>query len=111
MHNRSALNIAQPKTAGQGTLGESFGNASARRRALWMFGTLVTRRHASIGAGVDRSCAPDTRRQAPCSQTLWSLIPAALATAPKKPLRLPGYRNSEYDIARTQKVDGSPPWW
>ena len=33
--------------------------------------------------------------------------PAALATAPKKPLRLPGYRNSEYDITRTQKVDGS----
>jgi hypothetical protein len=33
--------------------------------------------------------------------------PAALATAPKKPLRLPGYRNSEYDITRTQNVDGS----
>jgi hypothetical protein len=33
--------------------------------------------------------------------------PAALATAPKKPLRLPGYRNSEYDITRTQKLDGS----
>ena len=33
--------------------------------------------------------------------------PAALTTAPKKPLRLPGYRNSEYDITRTEKLDGS----
>ena len=33
--------------------------------------------------------------------------PGAFATAPKKPLRLPGYRSSEYDITRTQKLDGS----
>jgi hypothetical protein len=33
--------------------------------------------------------------------------PAAVATAPKKPLRIPGYRNSEYDITRTQRIDGS----
>jgi hypothetical protein len=33
--------------------------------------------------------------------------PGVLATTPKKPLRLPGYRNGEYDIDRTQKMDGS----
>ena len=33
--------------------------------------------------------------------------PGALATAPKKPLRLPGYRSGAYDITRTQKLDGS----
>jgi hypothetical protein len=33
--------------------------------------------------------------------------PGALAAAPKKPLRLPGYRTGEYDVIRTQKADGS----
>src|SRR6185437_15150958 len=33
--------------------------------------------------------------------------PGVLATPPKKPLRIPGYRNGAYDIIRTQKVDGS----
>ena len=33
--------------------------------------------------------------------------PGALVTAPNKPLRLPGYRSSAYDITRTEKVDGS----
>ena len=33
--------------------------------------------------------------------------PAALATAPKKQLHMPGYKAGGYDITRTQKPDGS----
>lgn len=33
--------------------------------------------------------------------------PAALATAPKKPLRIPGHKTSGYDVTHTQKPDGS----
>src|SRR5262249_22422044 len=33
--------------------------------------------------------------------------PTALATPPKKPLRLPGVSNKDVDITRTEKLDGS----
>ena len=33
--------------------------------------------------------------------------PGALATSPKRPLRIPGYTSSDYNITRTQKFDGS----
>jgi hypothetical protein len=33
--------------------------------------------------------------------------PGALTAESTKPLRLPGYKNSQYDVTRTQKLDGS----
>jgi len=79
-------------------------------RALWTFGAL-----ALVAAPVSaQESTQESTAAAPLSSEDSALLanalvfdPSALATAPKKPLRLPGYANSEYDITRTQKVDGS----
>ena len=76
------------------------------RRAVWMFGALAL---VAVPASAQESVevAPMTPEDSALLANALVFDPAALATAPKKPLRLPGYRNSEYDITRTQKVDGS----
>ncbi|HET8545577.1 MAG TPA: hypothetical protein VFL68_13835, partial [Pseudolabrys sp.] len=76
------------------------------RRAVWMFGALAL---VAMPASAQESTevAPLTTEDSALLANALVFDPGALATAPKKPLRLPGYRNSEYDITRTQKVDGS----
>jgi hypothetical protein len=76
------------------------------RRALWMFGALAL---VAVPASAQESTEAASLTPEDSALLANALVfdPAALATAPKKPLRLPGYRNSEYDITRTQKVDGS----
>jgi hypothetical protein len=71
-----------------------------------MFGALAL---VAVPASAQESTevAPVTPEDSALLANALVFDPAALATAPKKPLRLPGYRNSEYDITRTQKVDGS----
>ena len=76
------------------------------RRAVWMFGALAL---VAVPAAAQESTevAPVSPEDSALLANALVFDPAALATAPIKPLRLPGYRNSEYDITRTQKVDGS----
>lgn len=76
------------------------------RRALWMFGALAL---VAMPASAQESTevAPLTPEDSALLANALVFDPAALATAAKKPLRLPGYRNNDYDIIRTQKVDGS----
>ena len=76
------------------------------RRAVWMFGALAL---VAVPAAAQESTevAPVSPEDSALLANALVFDPAVLATAPKKPLRLPGYRNSEYDITRTQKVDGS----
>src|SRR5262245_7812882 len=76
------------------------------RCAVWTFGALVF--------AVMPALAQESADVAPLSQEDSALLanalvfdPGALTTAPKKPLRLPGYRSGEYDITRTEKLDGS----
>jgi len=75
------------------------------RRAMWMLGALALAVPASAQESTD--VAPLTPEDSALLANALVFDPAALVTAPKKPLRLPGYRNNEYDITRTQKVDGS----
>jgi hypothetical protein len=71
-----------------------------------MFGALAL---VAVPASAQESAevAPVTPEDSALLANALVFDPAVLATAPKKPLRLPGYRNSGYDITRTQKVDGS----
>jgi len=76
------------------------------RCAVWAFGALalvVMPTWAQEAADV----APLSPEDSALLANALVFDPGALATAPTKPLRLPGYRNSEYNITRTQKVDGS----
>lgn len=75
-------------------------------RAVWMFGALAL---VAVPASAQESAevVPVTPEDSALLANALVFDPAALATAPKKPLRLPGYRNGEYDITRTQKLDGS----
>lgn len=75
------------------------------RRALWIFGALAL--VAMPGSAQESTEAEPTPEDGALLANALVFDPAALATAPKKPLRLPGYRNSEYDITRTQKIDDS----
>jgi hypothetical protein len=72
---------------------------------MWMLGALALAVPASAQESTD--VAPLTPEDSALLANALVFDPAALVTAPKKPLRLPGYRNNEYDITRTQKVDGS----
>ena len=76
------------------------------RRAVWMFGALAL---VAMPASAQESTevAPLTPEDSALLANALVFDPGALATEPKKPLRFPGYRNNEYDITRTQKVDGS----
>jgi hypothetical protein len=51
--------------------------------------------------------APLTTEESALLANALAFDPTTLATQSKKPLHMPGYRSSEYDITRTQKADGS----
>ena len=83
-------------------------------RALWMIGTLALAATPSFAqepgdsnnTGVRE--APLTPEESAILSNALTFDPAALATPPKKSLRLPGSPDSTgYDIKRTEKPDGS----
>jgi hypothetical protein len=91
------------------------------RCIVWTIGVLTV---ATIGATIgalpalaqepaqpgDRSLVPETQLTPEESALVGDALvfdPAALATPPKKPLRLPGTSGNGFDITRTEKFDGS----
>ena len=85
--------------------------------ALLMIGSLVLA--APLALAQDAQQAPEATGEelapeAPLTPEESALLssalvfdPAALATPPKKPLRLPGVSDKPYDVKRTEKADGS----
>jgi hypothetical protein len=85
-------------------------------RALWTAGLLLVVPVAASAQDapqtVDDSSAlvPEAPLTAEESAMLGNALvfdPAALATPPKKPLRLPGVSDKDFDITRTEMPDGS----
>lgn len=89
---------------------------------LWMIGMLVLAAPAAWAQEIwaqesqqqpeadGAELAPETPLTPEESALLSSTLvfdPAALATPPKKPLRLPGTSDKSYDVKRTEKPDGS----
>jgi hypothetical protein len=79
-------------------------------RALWMFGALALVA-VPVSAQESTEVAPVTPEDSALLANALVFDPAALATAPKKPLRRPGYRNSEYDINARRKWMARPQSW
>ncbi len=87
---------------------------ASARRAWWMIGTLA---FAALPAFAqepaqtsDSALVPEATLTPEESAILSNALvfdPAALATPPKKPLRLPGVNDKDYDISRTEKPDGT----
>jgi len=75
-------------------------------RAVWTFGALVFAAMPAL-AQESTDVAPLSPEDSALLANALVFDPGALSTAPKKPLRLPGYRSSGYDITRTEKIDGS----
>ncbi|HET7803865.1 MAG TPA: hypothetical protein VFL53_06475 [Pseudolabrys sp.] len=76
------------------------------RRAVWIVGALAfVAMRASAQEQAD--VAPLTPEDSALLANALVFDPGALSTAPKKALRLPGYKDGGYDITRTQKTDGS----
>jgi hypothetical protein len=89
--------------------------------ALWMIGLLVLAappafaqeaspesRQAPEAAGAELAPeAPLTPEESALLGNALVFDPAALATPPKKPLRVPGSSDKPYDVKRTEKLDGS----
>jgi len=81
-------------------------------RALWIVSVLAALPAlAQEAAQTHREAlAPETRLSAEEGAILGNALvfdPAALATPPNKPLRIPGMSGTGYDITRTEKPDGS----
>jgi len=72
-----------------------------------MFGALAFVVSAASAQESTDDVAPLTPEDSALLANALVFDPGALATSHKKPLRLPGYRSNEYDITRTQKLDGS----
>jgi hypothetical protein len=82
--------------------------------ALWTIGALML---AALPAFAQEPTQPDNNAltpEAPLTPEESTLLanalvfdPAALATPPKKPLRLPGTSDKGFDVTRTEKPDGS----
>jgi hypothetical protein len=84
--------------------------------ALWTAGLLLVAASAVLAQDapqtVDDSSAlvpeaPLTPEESAMLGNALVFDPAALATPPKKPLRLPGVSDKDFDITRTEKPDGS----
>lgn len=89
--------------------------------ALWMIGTLVLAAPPAFAQESQQesqqpaeTTGAELTPEAPLTPEESALLgnalvfdPAALATPPKKPLRLPGTSDKGYDIKRTEKPDGS----
>ncbi len=85
--------------------------------ALWMIGMLVLARPPAFAQDAEQAAetagaelapeAPLTPEESALLGNVLVFDPAALATPPKKPLRLPGTSDKSYEIKRTEKPDGS----
>ena len=84
--------------------------------ALWTAGLLLVATSAVLAQDapqtVDDSSAlvpeaPLTSEESAMLGNALVFDPAALAAPPKKPLRLPGVSDKDFDITRTEKPDGS----
>lgn len=85
--------------------------------ALLMIGSLVLAAPPALAQDAQqaaKSTGAELTPEAPLTPEESSLLsnalifdPAALATPPKKPLRLPGVSDKTYDVKRTEKPDGS----
>jgi hypothetical protein len=85
--------------------------------ALWMIGTLALAAPEAFAQDARRpaeTAGPEFAPEAPLTAEESALLgnalvfdPAALATPPKKSLRLPGTSGKSYDAKRTEKPDGS----
>ena len=85
--------------------------------ALWMIGALVLAAPPALAQDAPQSTeatgaelapeAPLTPEESALLSSALVFDPAALATPPKKPLRVPGTSDKNYDVKRTEKPDGS----
>ncbi|HEY6024333.1 MAG TPA: hypothetical protein VIV34_09170 [Pseudolabrys sp.] len=82
--------------------------------ALWMIGMLALGAPSAFGQDSADTNGPQLAPESPLTPEESALLgnalmfdPAALATPPKKPLRLPGSSEKGYDVKRTEKADGS----
>ena len=85
--------------------------------ALWMIGALVLAAPPALAQDAPQSTeatgaelapeAPLTPEESALLSSALVFDPAALATPPKKALRLPGTSDKGYDVTRTEKPDGS----
>ena len=88
---------------------------ASARCALWMIGTLALAGSPAFAqepaqTSDDGALVPEAPLTPEESAILGNALvfdPAALATPPKKPLRLPGVNDKGYDVTRTEKPDGS----
>ena len=83
------------------------------RCAWWMIGTLafaalpaLAQEPTQTNDGALVPEAPLTPEESAILSNALVFDPAALATPPKKPLRLPGVSDKDYDVTRTEKPDG-----
>jgi hypothetical protein len=82
-------------------------------RALWMVGALVLAALPAFAQDSETNngaLVPETSLTPEESAILGNALvfdPVALATPPKKPLRIPGTSGTGYDVTRTEKLDGS----
>jgi hypothetical protein len=85
--------------------------------ALWMIGSLVLAAPMAFAQDAQQPAettgaelapeAPLTPEESLLLSNALVFDPAALAAPPKKPLRLPGTSDKNYDVKRTEKPDGS----
>ncbi len=85
--------------------------------ASWMIGLLTLAAPAALAQDAQQPAettgaelapeAPLTPEESALLSNALVFDPAALATPPKKPLRMPGVSDKGYDIKRTEKPDGS----
>ncbi|HEY6753919.1 MAG TPA: hypothetical protein VI077_04290 [Pseudolabrys sp.] len=98
-----------------GITGKIFGMGAKFRCVVWTAGMLAL---AAVPALAQRAPETDDNAalfpEAPLTPEESAMLgnalvfdPAALATPPKKPLRLPGMSDRGFDVTRTEKLDGS----
>jgi hypothetical protein len=115
MFNRLAPNITQHKGRPKSVPREIFRMRASAHCALWTVGVL-----ALVALPAFAQEAPQTHDsaalvpEAPLTPEESAMLgnalvfdPAALATPPKKALRLPGTSDKGFDVTRTEKPDGS----
>jgi hypothetical protein len=114
MLNRLAPKIAQRKECPESVPGEIFGMRASAHCVLWTVGTLALAALPAFAQEVPTDDtavlvpeAPLTPEESAMLGNALAFDPAALATPPKKPLRLPGASDKGFDVTRTEKPDGS----
>lgn len=114
MLNRFAANIALRTDKRNGISGEIFGMRASAHRALLMVGVLTLAAPVAFAQEPAETSSAPLVPEAPLTAEESALLsnalmfdPAALATPPKKPLRIPGSSDKGYEVKRTEKLDGS----